>query len=128
MFDNAIVKEIKHQQYLQNIAVNIDTTIIGNSMPVDNNAIILVDETTDIGSNPMRFDKKTIEKDAYRKETDCNAGTVLEEVSKKGRSKVPRKMENMTKYNGNESQYNNSQKDFIIDGKLCKCCKQIRRI
>ena len=73
MFDYAIAEEIKHQQYLQNIAVNIAMTIISNSMPLDNNAIILVDETTDIGSDPMHFDKLTIEKDAYSKETDCNA-------------------------------------------------------
>ena len=47
----------------------------------------------------------------------------LEEVSKKKRSKVPHKMENMMKYKGNESHYNNSWKDIIIDGKLKICFK-----
>ncbi len=52
-----------------------------------------------------------------------NAGTVLEEGSKKGRSKVPCKTDQTTKDKGGKSHYNHSQKEVIIYGKLYKCCK-----
>ena len=141
VFDNAIAKEIKYQQYLQNLAGNGDMTILSSTMmPVDD-TVVGVGETTILGSERL-FDDIAIRKLANSNDgesinedegslttttlttmlaNNCNTGRPKEQVLKKGRREVASKTE--ISKDKEESHYNNSWNDIVIDGKLYKCCK-----
>ena len=125
---------MKHQKYVPNHhAGNTDTTIFDTKVMAVDETAVGMGETTTLGSESVMDDIATqqlvfsIVGESRNEDGGSLTGTALptmlsdnsntekqnKKVSKKGRREVDK----------DESHYNTSRKDVVIEGKLYKCCR-----